>query len=402
MSAFPDAEHGGADSPRRLRWLHSKLNCLPTSAGRRRIGFPTGWDNKRGMLAALAVAALTGCSVHPIPDEVSPIPTQEIARSARCEMRLGLFDQVKRILGEAGIKNFDVMDLQTREGRRRILPVPPPPLKAILDDYGKVAVAYDFEFEITEHDNLDSNLAFKLPFTAPSSFDLSAAGSLHKTRVGKRTFSAQETFADLILRNDWCDGFAPRDRNILYPITGSIGLRKVVETFIALSEQGGGKDSFVDALAFTTTISGSVNPSVKLNPVPNSFRLVSATAGAAADRTDLHKVKISLAFPVPEKPKKKNGSLLPVDPNEPGTAPYVYNPVWRARYNICVADAREREDLFKTLRLSPPEVYCISYADAFVPRTSAGDVIPRTALESPPLRGGRALDKPQRRLPSWW
>jgi hypothetical protein len=306
-------------------------------------------------------------------------------------MRLGLFDEVTRLFNEQGITGFDASVLQTRQGRAAVLPTPPPQLKPILDEYGEVAVAYDFTFDITEHDNLDAGLAFKLPFTAPRVFDLGAAGSLHKTRTGKRTFSSQETFYDLILRDHWCGNFEPRNRNIVYPITGSIGLRNVVKTFMALSEQGGGKDSFVDLLTFTTTISGSVNPSLKLNPVSESFRLVSASASLSADRTDLHQVKISLAFPVSKpksvlaKPKrKKDEGRQPDDPSGPSIAPYAYNPVWRARYNICVADAREREDTFKTLRLSAPEVYCIEYADAFVPRTGADALPPRPDVDAPP------------------
>ena len=163
-----------------------------------------------------------------------------------------------------------------------------------------------------------------------------------------------------------------RQRSAAAPaITGSIGLRKVVETFVEISEQGGAKDSFVDTLTFTTEVGGSLNPSVKLNPVPNSFRLVSANATLAADRKDVHRVVISLVFPqpkskdTPEDKRRKRQKQFAESGLEP---PYELNPVWRARYNICVADARNREDTFKTLRLSPPEVYCLTYADAFAKR----------------------------------
>ena len=306
-------------------------------------------------------------------------------------MRLGLFDQVGRILKNAGVTDIDVRDLQTREGRQRIGKNPPPVIAGVLTDYGAVAVAYDFVFEITEHDNLTANVGFRIPYLTPSAFDLGLAGNLNKTRVGKRAFSAQETFKDLILRNDWCDGFEPLDRNIVYPITGSIGLRKAVGSFMAIAEQGGGKDSFVDTLTFTTTIGGSVTPSLKLNPVPHSFRVVSAGGSLSADRTDMHKVTISLAFPVPvaaAKPKKGIPTLEKLDPNETGPSPYTYNPVWRARYNICVADARDREDALKTLRFSAPEVYCIEYADTFVPRTLAdAAVVPRGIRRAVAARG---------------
>jgi hypothetical protein len=241
--------------------------------------------------------------------------------------------------------------------------------------YGNVAVAYDFDFKITEDDNFDAGLGFKIPYTSASSFALNANGSLHKQRMGDRAFKAQETFADMVARDIWCAGFKPRERNVVYPITGSIGLQKVVETFVAISEQGGGKDLFVDTITFTTTISGSVNPVLTLAPVPSSFRLVNANATLLADRTDVHKVAISLAFPQDKTlasaakqtlraSQTSDLSILPPADN----STYGLNTAWRARYNICVADARNREDTFNMLRFSPPEVYCLTYADAFVPR----------------------------------
>src|SRR5262249_30034238 len=47
---------------------------------------------------------------------------------------------------------------------------------------------------------------------------------------------------------------------------------------------------------------------------------------------------------------------------------------WRARYNLCVADARGREDALKQLRLTAPEIYCIQYADAFDSKYPPSDV----------------------------
>src|SRR5258708_27557757 len=47
-----------------------------------------------GICAVFAAAALTGCSIHPLVDDVSPIPTEAIVATARCELRLGLVHQV--------------------------------------------------------------------------------------------------------------------------------------------------------------------------------------------------------------------------------------------------------------------------------------------------------------------
>ncbi len=328
-----------------------------------------------------ALSILAGCSVHPIPDDVSPIPTEEIVKSARCELRLGLFEQIERELGKRNITMWKAAELETKEGfakfhswlKNYVRNNPKDAdLIAKLEAYGDVAAAYDFDFNISERNRADASLGFKNPM-AKSVFDLTAGGGVDGTRRGQRTFKAQETFWQLASR-EYCIGSRPRDKNLLYPITGSIGLRKVVQTFVEISEQGGGKDSFVDTLTFTTTISAGVGAVLKINPVPHNFHLVSASGNLSSDRTDIHKIVISLAFPQEKKSKRDRGEIIANDQkvlDKQGLlAPYEMNTVWRARYNICVADARNREDELKVLRLQAPEVYCITYADAFVPRSA--------------------------------
>ena len=134
---------------------------------------------------------------------------------------------------------------------------------------------------------------------------------------------------------------------------------------------------------------------LKLNAVPSSFRLVSAGGLLSADRTDVHKVVISLAFPQEKENKAertKRHNSLDKERQELDKlgllAPYEMNTLWRARYNICVVDARNREETLKALRLQAPEVYCITYADAFVPRyTDKRFVDPRARGLFDPRRG---------------
>jgi hypothetical protein len=346
--------------------------CKPVLSGlqARKTGHafsaPSSAHGHWGPLAVLGAALLflAGCSTHPIPDDISPIPTEEIVKSARCEMRLGLFEQVERELRKRNITMWKAADLETAQGLTKFYVwlknyVKQNPRDADLlpklNAYGDVAVAYDFDFNISEHDHGDASLAFKNPLKN-GVFDFTSGGSVDGTRRGQRTFKAQETFAQLATR-EYCAGVPPRDKNLLYPITGSIGLRRVVRTFVEISEQGGGKDSFVDTLTFTTTISAGIT----------------ASGNLSADRTDVHKMTLSLAFPQEKKKGKQDrGDVIANDQKvlekQGLLAPYEMNTVWRARYNICVADARSREDELKVLRLQAPEVYCITYADAFVPR----------------------------------
>ena len=45
-------------------------------------------------LGCIMAAGLTGCSLYPIPDDVTLIGTEDIIRHARCEIRSAVIDYV--------------------------------------------------------------------------------------------------------------------------------------------------------------------------------------------------------------------------------------------------------------------------------------------------------------------
>ena len=361
-------------------------------------------------------AGLAGCSLYPIPDDVISINTEDIARHARCEIRSAIIDlvieqefdngrgaplatedQVIAFVKAAQAKAKKLENLGQSEKNKRFSKS-----EKDLLTLANVAAVYTFDFNITENNNANGSAAFKLPFTAPKVFDLGANASVNLTRLGQRNFSAQVKWGDLITKPEFCARGWPRHNNIVYPLDGSIGVGRVVRTFVDIANQGGAKDSFVDTLIFTTLISGGANASIKLDTVPHSFRLVSATAGLNGSRLDIHKMVLSLVFPRPDKPEAITGvERRPGDLN----APFQRPPDWRARYNLCVADARQREDTFKVLRLEAPEVYCIAYADAFDPQyggtqgslESQPQIQPRSPTEAAPPEGRPA---PASRVPN--
>jgi hypothetical protein len=334
-------------------------------------------------LATIAsLGAAVGCSVFPIPDDKLGINTEEIVRHARCEMRDAVIDHIvkKGIAGPAAteaevvtfVKATDdkITRLKKASGNKNPkdqtkIDKQLNPREKALRQLMDVSVVYSFDFNITENNRADAGAGFTMPFTAPAILNADAAGSLSLTRQGQRQFKSGDRWAGMIIRAERCKDVLPRRRNIVYPLDGSIGVGRVVGTFIDITEQGGAKDSFVDTLIFTTQVGGGAGASVKLSPVPHSFRLVSASAALSASRVDIHKMIISLVFPRPSSPaaitgfERYDGDL---------SAPFDRPPDWRARYNLCVVDAREREDTFKLLRETPPEVYCITYADNFAPQ----------------------------------
>lgn len=406
--------------------------------GSSRVRSPSSAFGRRLAVLPLAIAlsTLVGCSVYPIPDDVTPLKTEEIVRHGRCEMRTAVID---RILAKPGIQemvakwlegnkiapataarekavvelvkmtNQIVEDQQEinkgkydelrkcRERRQRVIKVEgegnvacpstssSAALKEQLTDLKKklssqlgkklgkaqalrpyldVAVVYDFEFDITEENQTSGDLAFKLPLISRT-VDADASASLLLTRKGKRSFATQDRWGKLITDEKLCKEVSVRSKNLLYPLGGSIGVDRVVTTFIDLIDQGGSKESFVDTLVFTTEASAGVNASIKLSPVPHAFRLVSAGAGLSGSRKDMHKLTLSLQLP-------KQGSseaIFGVDRFEGELdAPFDRPADWRARYNLCVADARTREAALGQLRETAPEIYCIQYADAFDPQ----------------------------------
>ena len=345
-----------------------------------------------GICAVFALAALTGCSIHPLVDDVSPIPTEAIVAAARCELRLGLVHQVEVWFAdeEPPVMGFDPNTVG-EPGMLKAMQKSFPNIDLVGDweQYMDIAIAYEWNFDITETNLADASVGFRLPTLNPvGAFDLNAGGNANATRQAKRMFKNQDKFRGLLTKKWWkfCNDidrsienipntptgrppFEPQPVRPLYPITGSIGLARAVTSFLKIAVQEGALDTFTDDLAFTTTFDGRVGGAVTLAPVPKEFRLVNAAGSLAGSRTDIHKVKISMAFPRARVTQKQKVAEVLKDV----AGGYDLNAQWRAAYALCVVEARSREDEFKRLRLDPPEVTCIKSTDTFYPRGNGRD-----------------------------
>jgi hypothetical protein len=343
-----------------------------------------------GICAVFALAALTGCSIHPLVDDVSPIPTEAIVAAARCELRLGLVHQVEVWFADEvpPVTGFDPNTVGDGDNLKLMkMRFPNIDLEGDWQQYMAIAIAYDWTFDITETNHADASVGFRMPLLNPTgTFDLNAGGNANATRQAKRTFKNQDMFKTLLTKSwyNFCNDidrsvehfpntptgrppFEPQPERGVYPITGSVGLARAVTSFLKISVQEGALDTFTDELTFTTTFDGKVGGAVTLTPVPKEFRLVNASTNLAGSRIDIHKVKISMAFPkarVTQKTEKQKVDELLKDVK----GGYELNAQWRAAYALCVVDARSREDDFKLLRLDPPEVTCLASTDAYYPR----------------------------------
>jgi hypothetical protein len=227
--------------------------------------------------------------MHPLPEDVSRASTYDIVEKIRCEAKAGLRD----------------------------VPAGHPFL-----DYS--AIGYDFEFKITESNNLGlgetnpQGVKGELKFEKPGARDGSnltwdLTGSATKQRQNDRQFRIVETLAEL--KQADCPE-EPKRPDWIYPIAGGIGMDELVHTYVSLerlTDFAGGfvknpdeipdptKPSetrpavFSDTLQFTTKVSGGLTPTLTLQTITNKVRLSKATIGASTSREDLHNVTVALA-----------------------------------------------------------------------------------------------------------
>jgi hypothetical protein len=212
----------------------------------------------RSVFVAVLAPALVGCSIHPLPENVTRKTTYDIVEQARCEAKRAVIDYAQ------GFKN--------------------------------AAVAYEFTFHITETNDASGDVTWSLPFLEGGAFSLMPNAGLHGIRDSNRNFKIIDSFDDL--RKADCSMEA-LEKNWIYPMAGDIGVYEVVATFVRLQKlehlKVGEVFSFGDTLIFTTTFSAGVKPTLTLSPVTGSFRVIEASAILQAGRTDVHQVVLGLS-----------------------------------------------------------------------------------------------------------
>jgi hypothetical protein len=225
---------------------------------RAHVAFST-CDAMRPALVFIALAFLPlvmGCSMHPLPDDVSRKTTYDIVEKIRCEA------------------------------------------KAAVEQYGHgfadASIVYQFTFDINEHNDASAGFTLFNPF-ANGTFNLAASGGSNRERDGTRNFELIDSFDDLRKMNCARD----REVNWIYPLTGDVGMYDSVATFIRLqkADNPGGTRifTFADTLTYTTTFIGGATATLTLSPVTEQFRFTAANAGLSGSRTDVHKVVVTMA-----------------------------------------------------------------------------------------------------------
>jgi hypothetical protein len=278
--------------------------------------------------AALTAATffLTGCAIHPLPEDVTGVPTYTIVRQVRCEARQAIVDTaVGWLTNPKNIEEGKVdpasraIGLQFADGERRTQDFVPELFRGrvaqIVKLFFDTGVAYNFDLAMTEVNNLDTQINLLKPFTT-SKFTMGIKGGFDRQRANERIFTVTDSFSGLVrLPDSYCDGRSVNENynynvppNYAYPATGKIGVQRMIQDFIELTlfaNLGGpkaapkGPPTLVDTLAFQTIITGTLTPMVTFSPVGKALSVADASLTGLASRTDLHTITMGLSIAGP-------------------------------------------------------------------------------------------------------
>jgi len=188
---------------------------------------------------------------------------------------------------------------------------------SIVEKFAHSGVGYEFTLTTTENNNASMGaLIFDFPLSVGAA-RLGLGGTLNRERQNERTIKLAETIENIVFDKDLmklkiCNEHDfNRREDYIYPITGRINLLDSFSTYAGLVLKAGlgdegqikgfkdksalGKISsqdLTDVILFTTTVDGSANPSVTLDPLRTSANLTSGSIGLSNRRIDRHQLRL--------------------------------------------------------------------------------------------------------------
>ncbi|MEH2562439.1 hypothetical protein [Bradyrhizobium sp. AZCC 2289] len=278
-----------------------------------RTGAPHAfWAAAARLVLPLLSLIVSGCSIHPVQQDVTGVPPVDIIHHIRCETRLAIEDKaIELLLAYKGGQHEPSINLakslQTQRGQvwkfdPRILTTQEE--RAFYNRYIRTGIAYDFTLDITE-DNKAALLADPVRLITNGVAGIGVGASGEFSRNNARRFIMSDTFAKLLADDHLVCG-SEGVENFVYPIAGRIGIRELISTFIDLNEDkslqtldSGNSRVFADTMTFLTTLTGSVSPHVEIAPVGSQWGVASPTSFSAfAQRIDKHMVTIGLSMDI--------------------------------------------------------------------------------------------------------
>jgi len=267
----------------------------------------------------MSLISVGGCSIYPLPEDVMPYKSEEIAAVVRCQMRDAIRDVIRRSI--QGAKSNIVYERKTREQYLAELDGDPEQYQKIkwerftkeLRDpflfYKDTSVSLDFTIDTTETNGAGVNLTLLRKLTAGTdSFGLVAKND--RTREVKRAFRTFDTFDSLArLMPEAACRRMPTQANPVYPSAGLLRINSLVDSFLVANqwvnlagpEKAYTTGQMADTLTFTTKWTGNLNPSTTADPVTGQWIPSSASLNVDNSRQDLHTIIILISLPPDQK-----------------------------------------------------------------------------------------------------
>ncbi|NNM74352.1 hypothetical protein [Enterovirga aerilata] len=261
-----------------------------------------------GCIGALAVQT-AGCTIRPLPENVTRIDTFAIVHKVRCEARSAImhviYDYIRYTNFSPQLTEYLRNNLE-RIGDKKFDRLAKGGSFSHIDKYSNASIALDFKLRGNENNDLSGASSLARAFATGADV---IGINLTTTRIrdDSRTFRIVDNWWDLIVNNrERClRDFRNFGENHVYPITGSLNLLEIIDTFWRLNESTNlavfkdtGESAFIDTLTFTTTVSGSFGPSFSIaSPSQRAFLIKDASGTFGAGRTDEHQLIVSVYIP---------------------------------------------------------------------------------------------------------
>lgn len=276
--------------------------------------------------AALVTASLiSGCAIHPVPEDVTGLDTADIVKQIRCETRDAarrvIRERLERLAGPGRNSTAQSLLAQFEENPEAMDGFDPnsafpglenKQIRNLFTVIYSTAIAYSFDLTMYEANKLSAGASFLGPWADP--FTLGLGGTADRSRQNQRAFTITDEFSFLLTRLNtdkfgrrYCDGRITGP-NYVYPVAGQIGIYNTVYTFFQLSifenlspgknaaEASAKSPPLADKLTFITDVGISATPSVTFAPFKSGFRPTGATGTGSLGRKDTHDVTIGLAM----------------------------------------------------------------------------------------------------------
>jgi len=347
--------------------------------------------HRKLVLISLCSALVSGCTIHPLPNDVTGLSTYNIVRQIRCETREAVIDSILDFLTNEGNHEGGKVDdasravglkfqAEYRANPQSISNFDPKLLsgfaRTVVSVLWNTGIAYNYDLEMIEVNNIDPevNLLRALPTRSEM---LGLKGQFDRHRQNIRTFTVTDNFGGLVknVKANYCTNFIV-EANIIYPIAGKVGMERLVHDFLVLTLFGNlsatskdippakGPPTLVDQLEFQTVIGGTATPKVTFIQLGTALHVADATLGLTASRTDTHKLTVGLYLAPPgasEIAQARTGifqgsTIVSVGRGPGGTGPDVFRTLITAKGGTAEQGAAAAVEQFLTQRLFQPKI----------------------------------------------